>query len=68
LNLTLKQIQALNAGQPVVIEIEGAGKIYLLSEEHYRQMMLVLQSEPDQQAFRELAAEEADRIATENPY
>jgi hypothetical protein len=68
MNLSVEQIKAIKAGQPVVVDTVEAGKVYLLSEERYRQVLLLLQSETEQESFRGLAMDEADRIATENPY
>ena len=66
MNLTTKQIQAAKAGQPVVVETEEAGRLYLLSEDLYRQVMILLQSEPEQEAFRKFSLGQASRIASEN--
>jgi PHD/YefM family antitoxin component YafN of YafNO toxin-antitoxin module len=67
MNLTTKQIQAAKAGQPVVVETEEAGRLYLLSEDLYRQVMILLQSEPEQEAFRKFSMGQAGRVASENP-
>jgi PHD/YefM family antitoxin component YafN of YafNO toxin-antitoxin module len=66
MNLTEKQIEAARAGQPVVVETKEAGRLYLLSEELYRQVMNLLQSEPEQEAFRNFSMRQAGRIASEN--
>jgi hypothetical protein len=68
MNLTVKQIEAVKAGEPVAVEMPEAGKVYVLREDVYRRLVHLLQSEPEQEAFRELAMEEADRMASENPY
>jgi len=65
-NLTAKQIEAAKAGQPVVVETEEAGRLYLVSEDLYRQVMILLQSEPEQEAFRKFSLRQAGRIASEN--
>jgi hypothetical protein len=66
MNLTVQQIEAVKAGQPVAVETPEVGKVYVLREDIYRRLTLLLQSEPEQQAFRELAMQEADRMASEN--
>jgi hypothetical protein len=68
MNLTVKQIEAVKSGEPVAIDLPETGKVYVLREDVYRRLILLLQSEPEQQAFRELAMQEADRLASENPY
>jgi PHD/YefM family antitoxin component YafN of YafNO toxin-antitoxin module len=63
MNLTPKQIEAAKAGHPVAVETEEAGRLYLVSEELFQQVMSLLQSEPEQEAFRKFAMREAGRIA-----
>jgi PHD/YefM family antitoxin component YafN of YafNO toxin-antitoxin module len=63
MNLTAKQIEAAKAGQPVAVETEEAGRLYLVSEELFRQVMDLLQSEPEQEAFRKFSMREATRLA-----
>ncbi len=62
MDLTAKQIEAAKAGHPVAIETEGAGRLYPVSEELVQQLMNLLQSEPEQQAFRKFSMREAARI------
>jgi hypothetical protein len=68
MNLTVEQIEAVKSGEPVAIDMPETGKVYVLREDVYRRLIHLLQSEPEQQVFRELGMEEADRIASENPY
>ncbi len=63
MNLTAKQIEAAKAGQPVAVETEEAGRLYLVSEELFQQVLNLLQSEPEQAAFRKFSMREAGRIA-----
>ena len=63
MNLTAKQIEAAKAGQPVAIETEEAERLYLVNEELFQQVMNLLQSEPEQEAFRKFSMREAGRIA-----
>jgi hypothetical protein len=63
MNLTAKQIEAAKAGQPVAVETEEAGRLYLVSEELFQQVMSLRQSEPEQEAFRERSMRQAGRIA-----
>jgi hypothetical protein len=63
MNLTAKQIEAAKAGQPVAIETEEAGRLYLVNEELFQQVMNLLQSEPEQEAFRKFSMREAGRMA-----
>ena len=63
MNLTAKQIEAVKAGQPVAVETEEAGRLYLVSEELFQQVMSLLQSEPEQEAFRKFSMRQAGRIA-----
>jgi hypothetical protein len=63
MNLTTKQIEAAKAGQPVAVDTEEAGRLYLVSEELYQQVMNLLQSEPEQDAFRKFSMREATRLA-----
>ena len=63
MNLTAKQIEAVKAGQPVAVETEEAGRLYLVSEDLFQQVMSLLQSEPEQEAFRKFSMREAGRIA-----
>jgi hypothetical protein len=63
MNLTAKQIEAAKAGQPVAVETEEAGRLYLVNEELFQQVMSLLQSEPEQEAFRKFSMREAGRIA-----
>jgi hypothetical protein len=64
MNLTVKQIEAVKSGEPVAVDAPEIGKVYVLREDVYRRLIELLQSEPDQQRFRELAMEEAERIAS----
>jgi PHD/YefM family antitoxin component YafN of YafNO toxin-antitoxin module len=66
MNLTPKQIEAVKAGHPVLVEREEAGRLYVLNEELYEQVMIALQSEPQQEAFRQFSMKQADRIALED--
>jgi hypothetical protein len=66
MNLTAKQIEAAKAGLPVVVETEEAGRLYLVSEDLFQQVMNLLQSEPEQEAFRKFSMRQAGRIASEN--
>ena len=66
--LSAKEIEAVKAGKPVEVNAPELGKLYLITEEFYNRIILLLQSDPDQERFRELAMEEAERIAKENPY
>jgi hypothetical protein len=68
MNLTVEQIEAVRSGEPVAIDMPETGKVYVLREDVYRSLIQLLQSEPELQAFRELAMEEGDRVARENPY
>jgi hypothetical protein len=68
MNLTVKQIEAVKSGEPVAVDSPEIGKVYVLREDVYRRLIELLQSEPEQQAFRDLAMQEAERIASENPY
>jgi hypothetical protein len=63
MNLTAKQIEAVKAGPPVAVETEEAGRLYLVSEDLFQQVMSLLQSEPEQEAFRKFSMREAGRIA-----
>ncbi len=62
--LSAKQIEAVKAGQPVAVDIPETGTVYVLNEETFQKILLLLQSEPDQVAFRQFAMREAERIAS----
>jgi PHD/YefM family antitoxin component YafN of YafNO toxin-antitoxin module len=66
MNLTAKQIDAAKAGQPVAVETEEAGRLYLVSEELFQQVMDLLQSEPEQEAFRKFSMREATRLVAQD--
>ena len=68
MNLSPKQIKAVKAGEPVAVNIPETGTVYLLNDETFQKILLLLQSEPDQVAFRQFAMRQAERIAAENPY
>jgi hypothetical protein len=63
MNLTANQIEAAKAGQPVAVDTEEAGRLYLVSEEFFQLVMNLLQTEPEQKALRKFSTREATRIA-----
>jgi hypothetical protein len=72
MNLTEQQLDDATAGKPVRLEIPGRGIFFLVNVGFFEKIQKVRskssERDPELEAFLDLAEEEADRIATENPY
>jgi hypothetical protein len=72
MNLTEQQLDDATAGRPVRLEIPGRGIFFLVNVGFFERIQKVRskssERDPELEAFLDLAEEEADRIATENPY
>ncbi len=69
MNITIQQIKDAEAGKPVRLKVPGHGDLYLVNLKLYRKLASpTQQADPELDTFLELAAREADEIATENPY
>jgi hypothetical protein len=69
MDITVEQIKDAEAGKPVRLEVPGHGVLYLINPRIYKKLAAPSQeADAELDAFLELAAKEADDIATENPY
>jgi hypothetical protein len=69
MDISIEQIKEAEAGKPVRVKVPGHGDLYLVNLEFYKKLAAPTQeADPELDAFLELAAQEADEIARENPY
>jgi hypothetical protein len=69
MNLTVEQIDQATAGKPVRIEIPGRGVFFLVNVRLFEKIASSsAESDPELAVFLDLAQEEAERIASENPH
>lgn len=69
MDLTVEQLEQATAGKPVRIEIPGRGVFFLVNVRFFEKITSgSSEADPEVAAFLDLAEEEAERIASENPY